>query len=253
MLFCGDASHVPQWQEPRAAPGPNRLRLRVRIRNPVPKFFTNRREFVAGKLVFASPVWNGACVQVPDVAVRSPRLVGAPADRYAPIADWREARARLRRAVLRSGFRRARGCFTRSLRGDATNAIVLALPATGLLPPRDPRVLATLERVQVELGSGALVHRYRVPDGLDGGEGAFVLCSSWLIGALALAGRVEQAERLFEQLAGHVNDVGLLAEEIDPDSTMQLGNFPQGLSHVALIEAAVHLSKAGESTRREAA
>jgi alpha,alpha-trehalase len=88
------------------------------------------------------------------------------------------------------------------------------------------------------------VYRYRTSDGMAGGEGTFTLCTFWLVEALALGGRLDEAHELFERVVGYANDLGLLAEEINPDTAEQLGNFPQGFSHMALIGAAVNLAKA---------
>jgi GH15 family glucan-1,4-alpha-glucosidase len=102
----------------------------------------------------------------------------------------------------------------------------------------------TIEAVRRELASGALLHRYVGDDGLIRGEGAFVCCSLWLVEALAISGRRRAAEQLLDDLVGLANDVGLYAEEIDPTSHAFLGNFPQGLVHLALISAAIALQEA---------
>jgi alpha,alpha-trehalase len=108
----------------------------------------------------------------------------------------------------------------------------------GFLPGDDERVLATIERVRTELGHDELVLRYRTDDGLSGDEGAFLPCSFWLAQALACVGRHDEAADVFERACGRANDVGLLPEEIDPVTGDFLGNFPQGLSHLALLAAA---------------
>jgi GH15 family glucan-1,4-alpha-glucosidase len=106
------------------------------------------------------------------------------------------------------------------------------------------RLKATVHRIRAELATDDLVYRYRGEDGLPGGEGAFLACSFWLVDALATLGDVERAEELMEKLVGRANDVGLYAEEIDPESGAFLGNFPQGLVHLALINAAATLEDA---------
>jgi GH15 family glucan-1,4-alpha-glucosidase len=108
-------------------------------------------------------------------------------------------------------------------------------------------VQATIQEVERQLASGGLVYRYRQEDGLSGDEGAFVICSFWLVNNLALTGRLEEARILFERICSYANDVGLLAEQIDPDSGELLGNFPQAFSHVGLISAAINLRNAGVS------
>jgi GH15 family glucan-1,4-alpha-glucosidase len=121
------------------------------------------------------------------------------------------------------------------------------MPLYGFLPGDDPRVLRTLDRVRSELGAGRFLHRYRadrVDDGLDGEEGAFVLCGFWLAEALALAGRLDEALEVFVAQSGAANHVGLLAEEVDPSSGEPLGNFPQAFSHLGLIQTAARLDLA---------
>jgi len=125
------------------------------------------------------------------------------------------------------------------------------LPLSGFLPPEDPRIRGTLAAVQRQLSSDGFLLRYRSEqqsDGLPAGEGAFLACSFWLVDALALDGRYDDAVELFERLLGVRNDVGLLAEEYDPRTRRLLGNFPQALSHIALVNSAFNLAPAETHT-----
>jgi GH15 family glucan-1,4-alpha-glucosidase len=145
-----------------------------------------------------------------------------------------------------------RGCFVRAYGSSELDASLLLLPLVGFLPPGDPRVMRTIEAVQHELCQDGSVRRYRTDeqgtaDGLAGGEGAFLACSFWLVDNLALAGRRDEAELLFEQLLDLRNDVGLLAEEYDPSRQRQVGNFPQAFSHVGLVNSAFNLATADGS------
>lgn len=124
---------------------------------------------------------------------------------------------------------------------------ILLMPIYGFLPATDPRMRSTIEAVSKELTEDGLVLRYRPHDGLSGDEGTFVICSFWLVSCLAKAGEIGRAEALFERLVDHANDLGLLAEEIDPTSGELLGNFPQAFSHIGLITAAWDLDQARES------
>ncbi len=125
------------------------------------------------------------------------------------------------------------------------DAALLLIPQVGFLPPEDPRVHGTVAAIERELMVDGLVLRYRTKENVDGlppGEGAFLACSFWLADAYALCGRYDDATRLFEHLLSFRNDLGLLAEEYDPRSRRQLGNFPQAFSHVALINTAHNLT-----------
>jgi GH15 family glucan-1,4-alpha-glucosidase len=129
------------------------------------------------------------------------------------------------------------------------------MPIVGFLPATDPRVLATIDAIEERLtDERGLVYRYesggRV-DGMPGREGAFVLCTFWLAQALALADRPGRARHVFERAIAHLNDVGLLAEEVDPDSGELLGNFPQAFRHIGLVNAASAISEA--ESRQKAA
>lgn len=139
------------------------------------------------------------------------------------------------------------GVFTQSYGSNARDASTLIIPLVGFLPPDDPRVVATIEAIQRDLTVDGLVQRYRVDDsgdGVGGEEGTFLLCSFWLVDALAILGRHAEATQLYERLLTLRNDVGLLAEEYDPRSARQLGNFPQAFSHVGLAGSAITLCPA---------
>ncbi|MGH2457907.1 MAG: glycoside hydrolase family 15 protein, partial [Chloroflexota bacterium] len=169
------------------------------------------------------------------------------AERYrlpGPVARWRSNGAEIRRVILDEGYNQKLGAFGQALGEPVLDASALAIPLLGFLPATDPRVQSTVRKIQDELTAHGLVYRYRADDGLPGGEATFVLCSFWLVDNLALAGRVDEARALFERVAGYANDVGLLAEEIEPVSGELLGNFPQGFSHLALIRSALHIAKA---------
>ena len=162
-----------------------------------------------------------------------------------PVERWRELRRRIHVDVCRRGFSRKRNAFVQSYGSTELDASLLLIPLTGFLPSSDPRVIATIEAIRRELTVDGLVMRYRTHETIDGlppGEGVFLACSFWLADALCMQGRWQEAQSLFERLAGLVNDVGLLAEEYDPVAKRFLGNFPQAFSHVALINTAMNLS-----------
>jgi GH15 family glucan-1,4-alpha-glucosidase len=124
------------------------------------------------------------------------------------------------------------------------DASLLLLPIHGFLPPSDKRVLRTVEWIRSELGEGPHVYRYRADDGVGGEEGAFVLCGFWMAEVLAMAGRIDEAQRVFVAHAEASNHLGLLSEEIEPRTKTLLGNFPQAFSHLGLINAAARIDLA---------
>jgi GH15 family glucan-1,4-alpha-glucosidase len=136
------------------------------------------------------------------------------------------------------------GWFVQAAGHPLADAAALLVPALGFLSPTDPRVLATIDVVQRDLSDGVHVHRYRSPDGLPGDEGAFLLCSFWLLDALTHAGRLNEAEALIERLFGMANDVGLYAEMVDPSTGEQLGNTPQAFTHMAVVTSCSAISAA---------
>ncbi|HZN16337.1 MAG TPA: glycoside hydrolase family 15 protein [Acidimicrobiales bacterium] len=138
----------------------------------------------------------------------------------------------------------ADGWFPQAVGYPVADASTLLVPALGLLPSSHPAVTATIDVVKRDLERDGLVHRYNAEDGLEGGEGAFLLCSFWLLDCLTHAGRIDEADALLERLLALANDVGLFAEEIDVASGEALGNFPQAFTHMALVTSCAHLSAA---------
>lgn len=157
---------------------------------------------------------------------------------------WREARDEMRRRIVTDGVDQERGVFTQAFGSPELDASALQIANLGFLPPDDPRVLATIEAVDRELGVDGHIYRYRNADGLAGDEGTFVFCTLWMVTALARSGQVQRARERFELVLSHASDLGLLAEELDPHSGEQLGNFPQAFSHVGIISAALAIKAA---------
>ncbi|GAA4612875.1 glycoside hydrolase family 15 protein [Actinoallomurus liliacearum] len=166
---------------------------------------------------------------------------------------WKRTREEIRTTVLSEGWNERAGAFTQYFGSQDLDASALMMAMVGFLPADDPRMLATIEAIEQRLTDDAgLVYRYRAQagvDGLAGEEGTFLLCTFWLAQVLALAGRAERARTVFERAAAYVNDLGLLAEEVDPSSGELLGNFPQAFSHIGLVNAAWAIA---QSERREA-
>jgi GH15 family glucan-1,4-alpha-glucosidase len=161
-----------------------------------------------------------------------------------PVAEWRDVRGAIHADVCRKGFDAEKNSFVQYYRGKGVDAALLLIPQVGFLPPEDPRVAGTIAAIERELMVDDLVLRYRTDENVDGlppGEGAFLACSFWLADAYAMLGRYDAATQLFEQLLSYRNDLGLLAEEYEPRARRQLGNFPQGFSHVALVNTANNL------------
>jgi len=171
-----------------------------------------------------------------------------------PVQRWRALRREIHDEVCDQGFDAERNAFVQFYGGSQLDASLLMIPLVGFLPATDPRMRGTVEAVQRELSVDGLVLRYHPEgsadvDGLPPGEGAFLACSFWLADNLALMGRQREAREQFERLLSLRNDVGLLAEEYDPRSGRQLGNFPQAFSHVPLVNTASHLSEPGRRRR----
>lgn len=160
--------------------------------------------------------------------------------------EWLSTMEKIRNDVLSKGWDEKKQSFVMSYETRQVDASALILPLIGFISANDKKMLGTMRAVTKYLGAGPLIYRYRINDRLQGKEGAFLLCSFWMVACLARAGRVEEAEEMFEKLLGYANHVGLYAEEIDPATGAGLGNFPQAFSHMGLIMAAHELDKAIE-------
>lgn len=159
-------------------------------------------------------------------------------------ARWQAEQERVRAAVLGHGFDPSVGAFTQAFRSRALDAANLLLPLRGLIPFDDPRVRSTIDRTLEELTEEGLVYRYRNDDGLPGREGAFGLTTFWLVDALAMSGRIDEAGELFEGMLGRANHLGLYSEQIDPRTGEMLGNYPQAFTHIGLINSSLYLAHA---------
>ncbi len=192
-----------------------------------------RRHFTHSKVM----AWVAA-----DRAVKAVEQFG----REGPVEQWKLLRSEIHREVCELGFDAGRSTFTQSYGRPQLDASLLMIPLVGFLPPTDRRVVGTVAAIQRELDDDGLTRRYAEDslgevDGIRGGEGVFLPCSFWMADNLALQGRVDEAEALFERLTGLANDVGLLSEEWDPRQHRLVGNFPQAFTHVALVNTAHNL------------
>jgi GH15 family glucan-1,4-alpha-glucosidase len=178
-----------------------------------------------------------------DRGVRAVERHGLQGD----VDRWRELRDRVREEVLSRGYDAERNTFVQHYDTTHVDAALLMLPLVGFVDARDPRMLGTIDAIEHDLMRDGLLLRYRADsgvDGLSGDEHPFLACSFWLVSAYAGAGRVDDAQALFDRLVGLTNDVGLLSEEYDPVHGRMVGNFPQAFSHLALVQAAFQLREA---------
>jgi GH15 family glucan-1,4-alpha-glucosidase len=180
-----------------------------------------------------------------DRAIKIAEALGEPEH----LDDWRGLRDRIREDVLEQGFDQERGSFIQAYGSRSLDASAMLLPLVGFIRADDPRMVSTVAAIQEHLTTDGLVHRYLTEDGLPGDEGAFAICSFWLVDNLALQGGRDEAHRLFERICDLANDVGLFAEEIDPRTGDHLGNFPQAFTHVALINSAFQLRRGSRARR----
>lgn len=184
-----------------------------------------------------------------DRAIRNARALGLAA----PLEQWQDLKARIHADICEHGFSRRRNAFVQSYDSEHLDASLLLMPILGFLPPDDPRIAGTVQAVEKHLMRGRYVQRYDTDasdDGVGGDEGTFIACSFWLADAWILMGRKAEAVELFEHLLSLRNDLGLLAEEYDPQRRRLTGNFPQAFSHIALVNTAFTLQDTGTTTHR---
>lgn len=170
----------------------------------------------------------------------------ALAERYglpAPLERWREERDGMRKDIEKRGYDRKRGIFVRSYGSKDVDAALLLLPAVDFVPWDDERMVRTADAIRRDLSRDGLVLRYRATDGLRGKEGVFVACTFWLAECLAHQRRRAAARQAFERACRCANDLGLFAEEFEPKHGVLLGNFPQGLTHLSHVSAALALQE----------
>jgi len=196
-----------------------------------------RRHFVSSKVMS----WVAL-----ERAVRISRQRGLPAGNGGELR-WISERDKIYEEVMEKGWNPKKGSFVQYYGADALDASLLLMPLVKFVGPTDPRWISTLDHIQSELTYDTLVDRYKTdaaaPDGLAGDEGSFSLCSFWLVECLTQAGRLDEARLSLEKMFSYANHLGLYAEEVGP-SGEALGNFPQALTHLSLISAAVHLDRA---------
>jgi pentatricopeptide repeat protein len=174
-------------------------------------------------------------------AIRVATQRGLPADR----PRWQTERDRIYHQIMSRGWNEQRQAFVQHYDTDVLDAGVLAMPLFKFIAPTDRRWLSTLDAITEELVSDSLVYRYNVeasPDGLEGEEGTFSICTFWYVEALARAGRLDEARLAFEKMLTYGNHLGLYAEQIGLTGEA-LGNFPQAFTHLALISAAAYLDR----------
>jgi GH15 family glucan-1,4-alpha-glucosidase len=194
-----------------------------------------RRQFTHSKVM--------AWVAV-DRAIRAAEEFGLDG----PLDEWRHLRDRIHAHVCTHGYSEKRNSFVQFYGGNTVDASLLMIALVGFLPAEDPRVIGTISAIERDLLRDGFVLRYETDhsiDGLPAGEGAFLACSFWLADNYVLLGRTNDAWEIFNRLTALCNDVGLLAEEYDIQERRQVGNFPQAFSHVALINTAFNLHRAG--------
>ena len=199
------------------------------------------RQHVHGKVM----AWSAL-----DSAERIAKRCGVKID--APRIE--QAKAGIKEAILTRGFNAKGNSFAGIFDETEVDASLLFIARVGLIDAADPRMLGTIDAIRRDLGHDGLLYRYdtrKTDDGLPSGEGAFLACTFWLVEALALAGRVDEARDLFDDVVRHGNDVGLFSEEIDVHSGELLGNFPQALTHIALLNAALCLDQSEKKGKAE--
>lgn len=185
-----------------------------------------------------------------DCAIQGVRVAGLPG----PVERWERLRDQVAAEIEAKGFDSERNTYTQYYGSTGVDAALLQLPQVGYLAADDPRMLGTVAAIESELLVGGLLLRYRTERGVDGlppGEHPFLACSFWLVEQYALSGRLDDAIALMDTLVGYSNDVGMLSEEIDPETGRHVGNTPQALSHLALVRAADAIAAASGTGERK--
>ncbi|MGE3171834.1 MAG: glycoside hydrolase family 15 protein [Planctomycetota bacterium] len=190
---------------------------------------TARRHFLYSRIM---------CWVAIDRALRMAAYRSLPCD----VTRWRAARDAIHAQVFTEFWSERRGAFVQARETEALDASVLIMPLVRMIGATDPRWLSTLRAVEEELVTDSLVYRYRGPDGIPGGEGTFSLCTFWYVECLSRAGDVDKARLVFDKMLGHANHLGLFAEQLGACDEHR-GNFPQALTHLALISAAFELDR----------
>jgi len=252
------------WSQPQLDVYGEMLDAAYRLRDELGELEPAIRTFLAGLADAAAAQWEQTDHGIwevrgePQHFLYSKLMCWLALDRAVAMADqlhaseradgWAAEADRIREAILDRGYNDEVGAFTQTLDGTELDASSLMVSLVGFLPGDDARVQSTVDAIAAGLTDDrGLVYRYRVcagVDGLDGDEGTFLLCTFWLARALAMAGRTGEAREVFGRAVGCVNDLGLLAEEIDSATGEHLGNTPQAFSHVGLINAAWSIQQA---------
>jgi GH15 family glucan-1,4-alpha-glucosidase len=194
--------------------------------------------------------YSAALCQVAlDRGARLAERFGLPGD----VEGWKAAAARIKQAILEEAWDPHVAALTEHLGGGGLDASLLSLPLRRVIAADHPRMVATTAAIAARLGAGkGLLYRYlpnESPDGLPGHEGAFLLCSFWLVDNWAKQGRLDEAMELYDSLCARTNPLGLLPEQIDPSSGAFLGNYPQAFSHVGLISSGMNLARLTKKER----
>ncbi|KCZ73242.1 glycosyl hydrolase, glucoamylase [Candidatus Methanoperedens nitroreducens] len=176
-----------------------------------------------------------------DRAVHISEQYDLPGD----VKKWSKTRDIIHEQVLLHGYNVEVGAFVRSFDSKELDAANLRIPLLEFLPFSDPRVQGTIDNTIEQLTEKGLVYRYRNEDGLHGEEGAFGLCTFWLVDVLALSNRLDEAREIFRNIVSRANHVGLFSEQFDTDTGELLGNFPQAFTHIGLINSVLYLAYAG--------
>ena len=194
-------------------------------------------EFRQPKTFVESTMW---CYVALDRAIKMAKELGYDEDWQ----RWEPVRKKIKSQILSDGWSEKKKSFTMIFGGEDLDAANLLMPLVGFLPARDPKMSSTIERIREELSKDDLVYRYKIDDGQMGKEGAFTVCSFWMVDCLTRLGKLREAEGLLNQLVKRSNHLGLYSEEIDHETGEALGNFPQAYTHMGLITASVHLEEA---------